>query len=141
MLASILISAVSVVLLGYWFRYSCLLLLRARAAQFTQSPGNRFSFLDVRAKLHTEPNLDPLHRSLERDYRVVTYLLQHASTLGAQSLENRLLMLDYRVMQGWYCVTRTVAPELARRALAEMAEVLICLAQKMGAQAGLQTQI
>ena len=141
MLASILISAVSLVLLGYWFRYSCLLLLRARSAQFTQSPGNRFSFLDVQAKLHTEPNLDPLHRSLERDYRVVTYLLQHASTLGAQSLENRLLMLDYRVMQGWYCVTRTVAPEQARRALTEMAEVLICLAQKMGAQAGLQTQI
>jgi len=141
MLASVLISAVSLVLLGYWFRYSCLLLLRARASQFTLSPGNRFSFLDVRAKLHTEPNLDPLHRSLERDYRVVTYLLQHASTLGAQSLENRLLMLDYRVMQGWYCVTRTVAPEQARRALTEMTEVLICLAQKMGAQAGLQTQI
>jgi hypothetical protein len=141
MLASVLISAVSLVLLGYWFRYSCLLLLRARAAQSPPSQGHRFSFLDVRARLHTEPNLDPLHRSLERDYRVVTYLLQHASTLGAQSLEDRLLMLDYRVMQGWYCVTRTVAPAQARRALAEMAEVLGCLAQKMGAQAGLQTQI
>ena len=141
MLASVLISAVSLVLLGYWFRYSCLLLLRARAAQPPQPPGSRFSFLDVQARLHTEPNLDPLRRSLERDYRVVTYLLEHTSSLGAQSLEDRLLMLDYRVMQGWYCVTRSVAPEQARRALSEMAEVLVCLAQKMGAQAGFQPQI
>ena len=141
MLASVLISAVSLVLLGYWFRYSCLLLLGARAAQSLQASGNRFSFLDVRTRLHTEPNLDPLRRSLERDYRVVTYLLQHASTLGAPPLEDRLLMLDYRMMQGWYCVTRAVAPGLARRALSEMVDVLACLAQKMGAQAGLQTQI
>src|SRR5579864_1376048 len=141
MLASVLISAVSLVLLGYWFRYSCLLLLRTQAAQSLQTLGNRFSFLDVRARLHTEPNLDPLLRTLERDYRVVTYLLQHSSTPGAQSLEDRLLMLDYRVMQVWYCVTRTVAPEQARRALSEMSEVLACLAQKMSAQTRLQTQI
>jgi len=140
MLASVLISAVSVVLLGYWFRYSCLLLLRAHAPKSVAGSSHRFSFLDVLERVQTEPNLDPLLRSLERDYRVVTYLLQHSSRLGAEPLENRLLMLDYRLMQCWYRVTRTVAPEQARRALSEMAGVLACLAQKMGAQAGFQTQ-
>jgi hypothetical protein len=140
MLASILISAVSVVLLGYWFRYSCLLLLRAQVDESLDMPG-RLSSLDVRRRLHTEPNLEALLRSLERDYRVVTYLLEHSSTLGAQSVEDRLLRLDYKLMQAWYCVTRTVAPQQARCAVVEMAGVLSCLARRMDQQAALQSQI
>jgi hypothetical protein len=139
MLAGILITTVSIVLLGYWFRNSCLLLLRAHMDQKADVPG-RLSSLEVRQRLHTEPNLEPLLRSLERDYRVVTYLLEHSSTRRAHSLEDRLLRLDYKLMQAWYCVTRTVAPQQSRRAVAEMAGVLTCLAQRMDAQA-LQNQI
>jgi hypothetical protein len=140
MLASILISTVSVVLLAYWFRYSCLLLLRAQVDRSVDVSG-RLSSPDVRQRLHTEPDLAPLLGALERDYRVVTYLLEHSSRLGAQSLENRLLRLDYKLMRAWYCVTRTVAPQQARRAVAEMAGVLICLARRMmDAQAAPQNQ-
>ena len=139
MLAGVLISSVSLILLCYWFRYSCLLLLRSRSEQ-AAPVDNRFSFWEVRNRLETAPDLDPLHRSLERDYRVVTYLLDHAAGLGAQSLEDRLLQLDYRLMRGWYALTRTAAPQQARRALSEMAAVVACLAQKMGSPSSIQSE-
>ncbi|PWU07797.1 MAG: hypothetical protein C5B51_09060 [Terriglobia bacterium] len=138
MFASILITGVSLVLLVYWFRYSCLLLLRTKTEQSLTVPGSHFSFLDMRRRLHTEANVEPLLRSLERDYQVLTYLLRHSRSFGSQSLEDRLLILDYKCMQLWYRVTRTVAPQQARRAASEMAGVLACLAHKMGAQTRLQ---
>jgi len=131
MLASFLITAVSVILLCYWFRYSCLLLLRNRSEQAGAPVDNRFSFWEVRKRLDTAPDLDPLRLSLERDYRIVTYLLQHTAGLGTQSLEDRLLQLDYKLMHQWYTLTHTAAPQQARRALSEMAAVVACLAQKM----------
>ncbi|HUI76497.1 MAG TPA: hypothetical protein VLY24_01245 [Bryobacteraceae bacterium] len=131
MLASVLISAVSVILLCYWFRYSCLLLLRNRSEQASAQADERFSFSTVRDRLNTASDLDPLRLSLERDYRIVTYLLQHAAGSRAQSLEDRLLQLDYKLMQRWYALTQTAAPQQARRALSEMAAVVACLAQKM----------
>ena len=53
MVASILITVVSLVLLSYWFRYSCLLILRnqAQSAGVTQEEGD----------------LDPLRQAVERD--------------------------------------------------------------------------
>jgi hypothetical protein len=135
MLASFLITGVSVILLCYWFRYSCLLLLRNRSEQAAAPVDNRFSFWEVRKRLDTAPDLDPLRLSLERDYRIVTYLLQHTAGFGTQSLEDRLLQLDYKLMHRWYALTHTAAPRQARRALSEMAAVVACLAQKMGSPA------
>jgi hypothetical protein len=137
MLASILIIGFSLILFVYWFRYSCILLLR----NFSEGPApddNRFSFAQVRERLQSAPELDPLRRSLDRDYQMISYLLQHAPDLGLQSIEDRLLILDYRVMRCYYLVTRVMAPPAARRALAEMAQVLSVLAQKIGEQAGLR---
>jgi hypothetical protein len=71
---------------------------------------------------------------------MISYLLRHAPDLGLQSFEDRLLVLDYRVMQCYYRFTRTLSPLHARRALAEMATVLEILAQKIGAQAGLRSE-
>jgi hypothetical protein len=141
MLASLLISAVSLVFLIYWFRYSCLLLLRNQGVESTMSYGERFGFPEVQERLLTERDLDPLHRALQRDYRVMSYLLRHASRLEAQSVEDRMLLLDYRLMQSWYTLTRTAAPEQARRALREMASVLACVARRMGEQSRLHAQI
>lgn len=138
MFTSILILTVSFALLVYWFRYCCLGLLRNRTAGAALVPGNRFSFQQVTERIPTEPNLDPLHQALDRDYRVVTYLLRHAAGFGAQSVEHRILLLDYKLMQVWYFLTRGAAPRQARKALAERAAILGCLAQKMGEQAGLR---
>ena len=124
MVASILITVVSLVLLTYWFRYSCLLLLRSHEQQPTQVQGE----------------LDPLCQAVERDYRLLTYLCRHAAGLADQSLEDRILILDFKLMRIWYRLTRTLAPTQARSALSEMSAVVAFLGQKIGEQAGLQAE-
>jgi hypothetical protein len=143
MLASVLIIGFSLILLVYWFRYSCILLLRNFSDQPVLAKGiedNRFSLAEVQGRLKSDSELDPLWQSLDRDYRMISYLLQHAPGLGLQSFEDRLLVMDYKVMQRWYQFTRTVAPLQARAALVEMASVLSVLAQKIGEQAGIRNE-
>jgi hypothetical protein len=143
MIASLLIIGFSALLLVYWFRYSCILLLRAhaeRAASAYAVSDIKFCFEEVQARLKTAPVLDPLHLSLQRDYEILIYLLQHAAGLSLESFEDRLLVVDYKVMQWCYRLTRIAAPQQARRALSEMASVLIVLARRMGEQAGVQTE-
>ena len=100
----------------------------------------QFSFHHIRERLRTESELENLRRSLDRDYALFTYLLEHAVGLKATSLEDRLLVLDYKVMQWWYRLTKSAAPEQARRALEEMAAVLGFLVGKMGERAAAQSQ-
>jgi hypothetical protein len=143
MVAGTLIIALSLALFVYWFRYSCILILRNRceAAEASSSVvDSRFSFGEVRDQLKSGFALDPLHASLERDYRVLTYLIEHAAGLELESLEDRLLIFDYRVMQCVYRLSRTVAPLRARKALSEMASVLGVLAHRIGEQAGVQAE-
>jgi hypothetical protein len=91
-------------------------------------------------RLKTEADLAPLERALERDYCVVTYFMEHAADLELASVENKLLMLDYRVMRLWSRVTRTLAPLQSRQALSEMASVLNVLVGQMGEPGRLQTE-
>jgi hypothetical protein len=136
MLASILIIVFSLVLFVYWFRYSCILLLRSRADQPAAEAADGFQYADVQQQLPTAVELDPLHRALDRDYKVLTYLSEHAAGLKLERVEYRLLVLDYKVMRGWYRLTRSSAPQQARRALAEMADILGVLVGRIGEQAG-----
>ena len=140
MFVTILILAISFTLLVYWFRFCCLGLLRNSTRERSAVLEDRFNFPAVRERLVTESDLEPLHRSLDHDYRIVSYLLRHASDLGGQSLEHRLLLLDYRLMQLWYWLTRSAAPEQARKALSERVAILGCLAQKMGEHAGVRVE-
>jgi len=91
-------------------------------------------------RLKTATELDPLEHALERDYHVVTFLVEHATDLELASIENRLLMLNYRLMRTWSRMTRSIAPAQSRRALSEMASVLSVLVQQMGQQTGLQIE-
>ena len=147
MLASALIISFSLVLFVYWFRYTCLLVLRSAPDPTPRSDvaiGSKLSFSDVQARLDRDAaglSLDSLQRSLQRDKEVLTYLLNHAVALDSASLDRRLLMLDYQIMKGWYRLTKTAAPAQARKALSEMAEILGFLAQRMSEQAGARTQI
>ncbi len=135
MFASILIIIFSFALLTYWFRYSCLLLLRNAERASASGADHRFSFDEVRDRLQNEAELDPLHQALARDYQMLVYLVEHATGLELKSFENRLLVLDYRIMQWQYRLTRTIAPEQARRALGEMASVIGVLAGKVNQRA------
>jgi hypothetical protein len=140
MSAGIFIIAVSLILFVYWFRYSCLMLIRnaAERAGASTAYDERFSVARVMERLKTERELDPLERALERDYHVLAYLIQHAADLELASIENRLLLLDYKLMRVWSHLTRKASPERSRQALTEMASVLGVLVRKMGEQNGMQ---
>src|SRR5438874_3441588 len=142
MIASILIIAFSIAMFVYWFRYSCVLLLRGAAeqAELSAAQDDRFSVAEVLARLKTEQELDPLQRSLDRDYLVLKYLIEHAADLELVSIENRLLILDYKLMHCWFNLTRTLAPVHARKALTEMASVLVVLVREMSQQSPIQIQ-
>jgi uncharacterized protein with PhoU and TrkA domain len=115
------------------------LILRNQSAEFASESNavdGRFSFSQVKDSLKYQNELDPLQAALDRDYRVLTYLIEHAAGLELATLEDRLLMLDYRIMHRLYRLTRTLAPARARLALFEMANVLGILVHHLGVQAG-----
>ena len=143
MIASILIIAFSLVLLVYWFRYSCILLLRGIPEQKSVEATNdsRFAFPRVQASLDGATELDPLHRSLDQDFRLLQYLVEHAAGLRFDSIEDRLLVIDYKVMRLWYHFTRLVAPEQARHAVAERAAILGILVGRIHERAGLTADL
>lgn len=125
MVASVLIIVISAVLLLYWFRYSCLLLLRNASEHSDPAPHE--AQLKVAALLQgakTASELDDLDRALNRDYHVLSYLLKHAADLQLASIENRMLILDYKLMRICFRLTRVLAPTLSRKALVEMASAL-----------------
>ena len=142
MFASILIILVSAALLAYWFRYTCLLILRTRtgrdhAGEMAAANGLRFHQIQgqlVRAA--PVADLPALQKALESDYRLLTYLLKHTADLqvGGLTMEQRLLMLDFRLMRIVCTLTRWVYVPRARAAVQEMSEVLGHLANDMGAR-------
>ncbi len=140
MIGSIVIIGLLFVLVLYWFRYSCILMLRNSSLEARPAAAidSQFSCRQVRELLRGDTGLERLERALECDYRLVTYLTEHAAGLNLNSLEDRLLVLDYRVMQWCYRLTRSAAPNRARRALVEMADVLGILAGRLDERAGLR---
>lgn len=141
LISTIVIMAGSVLLFGYWFRYTCVLILSARTTRDyagAVAAANQLSFLEVQSAL-LEPsnaNLDRLKDSLDRDYKVLTYLLKHATNGadGEGAVEKRMLEIHYRLMGAWYRTSRHLSPVAARRALDEMASVVAHFANSMGAQ-------
>jgi hypothetical protein len=141
MIVGILIIAFSLILFLYWFRYSCLLLLRNAAERSAAAmEDQRFNVAQVVEGLKSNADLDPLERALERDYHVLHFLIHHAADLELASIENRILLIDYKLMRIWSHVTRTIAPQQSRRALSEMASILGVLIRKMGEQSGMQVE-
>jgi hypothetical protein len=142
MITGVFIIAISAILFIYWLRYSCVMLLGSarERAEMSRVADERFSVSSVWERLKTEGDLGSLERALERDYTVVTYLIEHAADLELASIENKLLVLDYKLMRVWSRLTRTVAPEQSRKALSEMASVLSVLVSQMGEQSPAQTE-
>jgi hypothetical protein len=139
MIESILIIALSLALFVYWFRYTVLLLLSQENSEQQSQVLGQLCLLETRealGKADSELALDRLNRALEKDYRMLRYLLDHAAGLGLRPVEHFLLMLDYRMMRIWYRLTRNSSTTRARRALDEMAGILSYIAYRMGEQAG-----
>ena len=133
MVETILILGFSFALFLYWFRYTVLLLLSEEQVVEHGTVISQLSVLETREALrHAELPLDSLQHALDRDFRMLRYLLDHAAGLGLRPLEHHLLILDYRIMKAWYHLTRNASTHQARRALDEMAGVLSYIAYKMG---------
>ncbi len=140
MISSIFILVFSVVLFVYWFRYTCVLMLRSKsprdyAARVVEA--NQLSYPSVELRLSEEGwdnEMGQLLFSLKRDYRLLSYLLQHGADInvGGSTLEQRMLMIDFKIMQVWCMVSRCLSPVLSRAALREMAQVLDNFANAMG---------
>jgi hypothetical protein len=140
MLASVVIIVVSTVLLVYWFRYSCLLLLRNQAERSAASEP-RLVVAKGQETLGVGSQLEAVEQSLNRDYQVLLYLIEHGAGLRLNTLEDRMLVLDFRLMRFWYRLTRIAAPQQARDAVAEMAMVLSVLSGRLGRPPEMPDQI
>src|SRR5207248_11761319 len=105
LIATIAIIVSSVLLFGYWFRYTCLLILSAHTTRDyagSVATANQLHFLEVQEQIRSNGNadLDQLRASLDRDYAVITYLLKHAAhpSEGQATLERQMLAINYRAM-------------------------------------------
>ena len=147
-LVSILIIVISLMLFLYWFRYTCVLILSTRASRDYAThiaSANQLTFLEARDRLmmDTATGFGNLHRSLDRDYRLLVYLLRHAANYNVkpQKIEHRVLMADYLMMRMWFFVTRKVSHSQARGALLEMTAILNHLANAMGERVSVASRL
>jgi hypothetical protein len=141
MLVSLLIVAVAVLLLAYWFRYTCLLLIRAEPEAekvVSVAEANALNLPSIQAKLRGAGTLDGLDAALEDDYRILSFLLNHAAGLGVSRGEQIILAIDFRLMQVWYWITRKLWPAMAHHPLREMTAILARMAGAIGERARVQ---
>ncbi len=139
LIVTLVITVSSVLLFGYWFRYTCLLILSAKTTRDYAADiaaANQLSFLQVQAQLRENAaDLDRLHAALDRDLTMITYLIQHASGQGEWGIEDRMLKLNYQLMSAWCSLSRRLSPEAGRRALDEMSMIVSHFANAMGERA------
>lgn len=132
MLASVLILGFSVLLLIYWLRYTCLLLLRNVPESTAPVDVSQLSHMPLMNQHQT--GLDRLHEALDRDYRIISYVVRHAAGVELNALERHLLTADFRLMGYWFRLTRGSSPMAARKALEEMSTILCFLERRLGRQ-------
>ena len=140
LIATLFITASSALLFAYWFRYTCVLILKAKTTRDFAgevAAANRLSFPAVQSELWAaSANLGYLHDALNRDYALLTYLVSHAAGhQGEASLEDRMLQFNYRLMGAWYRISRPFSTAAARKALEEMSLVVAHFANVMGERA------
>ena len=141
LVTTVIITASSILLFGYWFRYTCLLILSAKTARDFAgqvAAANQLGFLEVQTQLRAASvNLDSLRDTLDRDYAVLSSMLKQVSgsSVEGSSLETSMLALNYRVMRSWYRVSSVFSPTAACKALEEMSMVIAHFANSMGQQA------
>jgi hypothetical protein len=145
-----LIVLISLGLLLYWFRYLCLLILRdtrGRNYQSQVASANHLTFPRAKALLSDRPHeagprsiveplaaqaLDRLEASLDRDYRVVTYLLHNTAAYLDLRPQRFVLTLDFHLMRFCYRLLRGISRQMAKRVVFEMAVIVGHLAQYAG---------
>jgi hypothetical protein len=129
----------------YWFRYACVLILRARSTRdyaTAVAQANALQFPQVQQKLEAItaaqlPSLDVLQRAIDRDYKLLIWLMRHGvefRTTGRQ-VEHKMLLLDYQLLRAWYTCSRRMSVRRGRHALGEMVNIVRHFAGMMGERA------
>lgn len=148
MVCNVLMVSVSLFLLVYWFRYTCLLMLRTKPARDYSkqiAAANHLSVFDVQSQLAAteasgiNQSLDSLEKMLDRDYRLLLYLIHHAANFKTASFEIEQIMLraDYQIMRTVYVISKRFSVHQGSRQLSEMALIIAHFANMMGARAAL----
>jgi len=138
LVVTVSMTAGSILLFGYWFRYTCLLILSAKTTRDYAgevAAANHLSFLQIQTELRKGTReLDSLQKALDRDYEIVSRLLKLVSqvTPDESSVELRMLHMNYRLMRAWSSVSRRFSLELSRTALTEMSDIVAHFANAMG---------
>jgi hypothetical protein len=141
LVATVIITVSSVLLFGYWFRYTCLLILSAKTARDFAgevATANQLGFPEVQSQLRGHvADLGRLCDALDRDYAVLSKLMQQAGSSSAEGsfIEERMLAINYNLTRAWYRVSRHVSAAAARQALEEMSMMVAHFANVMGEQA------
>ena len=136
LIVTVVITVSSVLMFGYWFRYTCMLILSARTTRDYAADiatANQLSFLQVQSELReNSADFDRLKTSLDRDLAVLTNLVQNASEWG---MEDRMLKLNYQLMSAWCSVSKRFSIEEGRRAMDEMSMIVSHFANSLGERA------
>jgi hypothetical protein len=141
---SALVILFSLALFAYWFRYSCILILRTRTTTdfgASLAANSDLTFDQIQRELETEAataDLLSFRKALDRDYTLIASLLAKAPGIGEQfsELEQTMLRADYRVMQAWDGLSRRLLGQPSRRAITEMSAIVGFFANAAG-EAGL----
>jgi hypothetical protein len=135
---SCIVLAGSLLLLCYWFRYICLLILAAESPRDRSEEvarANDLFFPEVRSRLLKDDGVDleTLHKCLERDFAIITYLLERTPRRVFDSgFENAMLRTHFRLMSVCFKLTRGRFRECASDSLEEMLCVVDYFANLMG---------
>jgi hypothetical protein len=148
MWVNLLTVALSCCLLVYWFRYACLLILTARSAQdyaTAVAQANALQFPQIQQKLEGaaaagRSHLDALQRALDRDYKLLVWLMRHGAEfqVAGRQVEHKMLLLDYQLMRAWYACSKRMSLRRGRNALEEMVHIVRHFAGMMGERCAIQ---
>lgn len=111
-----------------WFRFMISVTLSARRSKdFGAAVASEHGLSYPR--VHADEGESAL-ALLARDYSTLKRLLK--ANVGGVMLEDRLLMIDYRLMIFWHRMVAPFSPVHARAAAAEMLNIVIYLANAVG---------
>jgi hypothetical protein len=132
---TVTMSLTSLLLFGYWFRYTCHLILDAASTHdysTSVAQAHHLCFQEAQMRLsHNAPELDRLKDMLDHDYATLSRLMSRAG--GRQErIELRMLAVYYRLTTVWYRTCRWISTAAARMALQEMSMVVAHFANSLG---------
>lgn len=138
LIATIIITAASVLLFGYWFRYTCMLILSAKTNRdFVREVAafNELNFGGVQVALEAAtPDLERLRAALDSDFAVLSRMMEQTKhlTIDDAAIEQRMLQMHYKASRMWFNLVGRLSSSTGRRALEDMSSVVAHFANLMG---------